>query len=186
MHLYRAKANQKPRDIVLIVGLNDATPTDYTPMQLAKELALTARQRGFLAIAQTSGWSLEDLAQFTGDEAWIVRPLISKADSEYMDAEHDISFPDYYIFEATAGSFPFRGKFTSNGNKPIRDDFKKAMLTSMFYWCKQQPADETIATDTNIRQTRKAGLIKVTYTSREKRLNEALITFVGSQKRRQW
>ncbi|MCR5152876.1 MAG: hypothetical protein K6A98_06995 [Prevotella sp.] len=186
LHLYRAKANQKPRDIVLIVGLNDATPTDYTPMQLAKELALTARQRGFLAIAQTSGWSFEDLAQFTGDEAWIVRPLISKEDSEYMDAEHDISFPDYYIFEATAGSFPFRGKFTSSGNKPNRDDFKKAMLTSMFYWCKKQPAYDTLATDTNIRQARKAGLIKVTYTSREKRLNEALITFVGSQKRRQW
>lgn len=179
LHLYRAKANQKPRDFVVIVGLNDVTQAAYTPLQLAHELALTAKQRGFLAIAQTNGWSCEDLAQFTGDEAWSIRPLISKYDCEDMEAEKGISFPDYYIFEATAGSFPFRGKFTSSGNKPNRDDFKKALLTSLFYYCKQTPAENTDATESQIRQAKKLGLIKAEPTNGKKRWNEMLITFVG-------
>ena len=179
LHLYRARANQKPRDFVVIVGLNDATQADYTPLQLAHELAITAKRRGFLAIAQTSGWTYKDLAQFTGDEVWSIRPVISNADREGMEAEHGISFPDYYIFDATAGSFPFRGKFTSSGSKPNRDDFKKALLTSMFFYCKRTLAEDTGATESQIRQAKKLGLINVEPTNGKKRWSEMLITFVG-------
>ena len=178
LHLYKAKANQKPRDFVLIVGLNDAKQTDFTPIQLAKEMAITAKYRGFLTIAQTSGWSINDLLQFVGDEVWKIRPLISNADQKELSNCYGKVFPNYYIFEATANNYPFRGKFDDGGHKPIKDHFQKALLTSVFYYCNQTPANEIDATETMIRQARKCGLIKVQYTSTKNSIKESLITFV--------
>lgn len=165
LHFYRTKANQKPFDFVLFVGLDNCRQTDYTRPQLARELALTARRRGFVCICQTN----EDIFPEFENKVWTIRRLFDEANRHAFPKGY-AKIQNFYLFEAVNDQRPFLGKFNEFGYKADALEFKRSLLVSKFFDCQQTPIQEIDVSETELRAARKDGLISI---------KNGLVSFVG-------
>ena len=195
---YKSAVDSCKPDFVFVLRYNRITPNIYTAAQMAKEVAIYAKRKGFCVIAQSDKDTGRDLYEFTGDEYWSVAPLVMDGDRNDIYEEKGVALPAIYSFKGSVGSFDFLCRFGWGVGKwkfdsvPAKEQ-KQAFLIGTFFWCddtqccdiKDECGENTISTDctgqpltsSTIYQAHKLGLIHVHFTSEKKKLLESRVTF---------